>query len=199
MLGTPHYMAPEIYDLRSIGYDTRCDLWSLGVVVYFLLCGYLPFQGTLTELQSKVMRGEYQFHEEYWRHVSPSAKKLISSLLQRDPTDRLSAQQALASRWMMLDDAELSVVDLSLTQSRMERMATGTDKLKNAVKAVSCCRESAAMNISLLGGITDIFDFDLLLQIIGANKLQAAAGLRNSFRGNAMVRKSQIGYLLVIL
>jgi len=135
----------------------------VGVVVYFLLSGYYPFQGNIDTLKKKVMRGEYQFHEEYWRQISPSAKKLISSFLQRNCKDRLSAQQALASRWMMLDDAELSAVDLSLTQSRMEHLATGTDKLKNAVKA-----------------------------IMGANKLQAVAGLRNSLGANAMVRPHSI-------
>lgn len=138
MLGTPAFMAPEIFDWRKSGYDQRCDLWSVGVVVFSLLGGYLPFVGKdAKEISMLVKRGEYTFHDEYWRDISPSAKKLISALLQVDPNNRLSAQQALCSRWMAMDDAELSVVDLSLTQSRMERMMTGKTKFKNAVRAVS--------------------------------------------------------------
>jgi calcium/calmodulin-dependent protein kinase I len=138
MLGTPSFMAPEIYDLRKEGYDQRCDLWSVGVVVFCLLGGYLPFEGSnVKEISILVMRGEFVFHDEYWRDVSPSAKKLISALMQVDPSHRLSAQQALCSRWMTMEDAELSVIDLSLTKSRMERMITGKEKFKNAVRAVS--------------------------------------------------------------
>lgn len=142
-LGTPSFMAPEIFNLRTQGYDHRCDLWSVGVVVYALLGGYLPFEGSCEEMRALVMRGEYYFHDEYWTDISPSAKDLIASFLQLDPSSRPTAQQAMSSCWMTLDDAELSVMDLSSTKSRMGRMATGKEKVRNAVKAVRtmgvCC------------------------------------------------------------
>ena len=136
-LGTPSFMAPEIFNLRTEGYDQRCDLWSVGVVVFALLGGYLPFEGNPKEISVLATRGVYSFHEEYWRDVSPPAKKLISSFLQVDPDRRLSAHQAMSSRWMMMDDAELSVVDLSMTKSRMQHLVTGKEKFKNTVRAVS--------------------------------------------------------------
>lgn len=140
MCGTPHYMAPEVLNLRVDGYDFRCDMWSVGVVVYCLLGGYLPFEGSLKDLADSVIRGDYRFHEEYWGSVSPSAKRLIYSLLRTDPATRLTASQALESRWIEMDDAELSVKDLSLTKSKMDNMrkiSSGKQKVQNAVRAVS--------------------------------------------------------------
>lgn len=138
LCGTPNYMAPEVFDLRQNGYDHRCDMWSVGVVVYCLLGGYLPFEGTLKELQKIVCSGRYEFHDEYWRDISHTAKIMISNLLQTNPEKRYTAQQALSCSWMGLDDEELSVMDLSTTKEKFKNITVGagTEKLKNAVKAV---------------------------------------------------------------
>jgi serine/threonine protein kinase len=137
MCGTPNYMAPEIFDLKIKGYDHRCDMWSVGVVVFCVLGGYLPFEGKLRDLQKLVIRGEYQFHEMWWKDVSHKAKDLIRCLLQTQPERRYSAEQALAAPWMQLDDGELVYKDLSSTQERMKMMAR--KKFKNAVNTVSDC------------------------------------------------------------
>jgi calcium/calmodulin-dependent protein kinase I len=138
MCGTPNYMAPEIYNSRIVGYNYICDMWSVGVVVYCLLGGYLPFEGSsLKDLTAKVISGEYYFHDEYWKSISPSAKKMILGLLQTDPRQRLTAEQALSCTWMGMDDEELSVMDLSATQSKLGVLATGKEKVKTVAIAVS--------------------------------------------------------------
>ena len=60
-------MAPEI--LTKAGHGKPVDLWSIGVMAYFLLCGYMPYttdrKGN-TELEL-VLAGNFEFHEKYWR------------------------------------------------------------------------------------------------------------------------------------
>ena len=137
LCGTPNYMAPEIFDLKVPYYDYRCDMWSVGVVVYALIGGYLPFEGSLKELAAMVTSGQYYFHDEYWTDITYEAKTLVKGLLQTNPDKRLSAQTALSSKWMGLDDEDLTVSDLSQNQQKMRSMNIGKEKLKNAVKAVS--------------------------------------------------------------
>ena len=98
--GTPVYMAPEIIRYRN--YDERVDNWSLGVILYTLLGGYLPFnEPTKKELFQQILQGNYQFHSEYWDGISYDAKHLIQSLLQQDfKTKRITSQQVLNHPWM---------------------------------------------------------------------------------------------------
>ena len=99
LCGTPGYVAPEI--LEGLEYDTKADMWSVGVILYILLGGYPPFL-YITEklLFDKIKKGQYEFHPEYWRSASEDAKNLISSLLNVNPDTRLSASEALQHRWI---------------------------------------------------------------------------------------------------
>lgn len=63
------YMAPEIFTGEK--YRGYVDIWSIGVILYVLLCGYPPFQSeTPTELQNEIKSGEIEFDEEYWADIS---------------------------------------------------------------------------------------------------------------------------------
>ena len=62
--GTPYYIAPEV--LRR-SYDHKCDLWSCGVILYILLCGYPPFNGqTDKKIIECVLAGEFTLDEPEW-------------------------------------------------------------------------------------------------------------------------------------
>ncbi|GES90731.1 putative calmodulin-dependent protein kinase type 1 [Rhizophagus clarus] len=85
--GTPSYMAPEIF--RNSGYGKPIDLWSIGVITYFLLFGFVPFDGNYEEIDEKC-----------WEKVSDIAKDFINKLLTINPDSRLTAHQALTHPWL---------------------------------------------------------------------------------------------------
>jgi len=93
--GTPGYMAPEIF--KKSGHGKPVDLWAIGVITYFLLCGYTPFDrdSNLEEMQA-ILVADYSFTPiEYWRGVSASARDFIKRCLTIDPKARLTADEAL--------------------------------------------------------------------------------------------------------
>ena len=94
--GTSYYVAPEVL----LGeYNEKCDIWSAGVILYILLCGYPPFGGANGwEILLAVKRGKYSFKGMEWKYVSEHAKDLIKKML--CPVDkRLSAQDVLNHPW----------------------------------------------------------------------------------------------------
>jgi len=132
--GTPGYVAPEI--LEGNAYDTKSDMWSLGVIVYILLGGYPPFiEQNQRELFRKIRKGNYEFHEEYWGSVSSEAKDLISCLLVVQPSKRMSASEALKHKWMTQDEKVLEGQSLDTNLVEL-RKYNAKRKFKAAVNAV---------------------------------------------------------------
>ena len=67
--GTPEYVAPEV--LQNIGYGTSCDIWSMGVILYIMLCGFPPFYDeNMTKLFKQVMHKRHDFPSPEWDTVS---------------------------------------------------------------------------------------------------------------------------------
>ncbi|CAO3569504.1 unnamed protein product [Mortierella alpina] len=98
--GTPGYMAPEIF--QKSGHGKPVDMWALGVITYFLLCGYTPFdrQNSMDEVHA-ILKAEYEFTPiEYWQGVSDMAKSFVSRLLTADPSRRMTAAEALQHPWL---------------------------------------------------------------------------------------------------
>ncbi|KFY44730.1 hypothetical protein V495_03289 [Pseudogymnoascus sp. VKM F-4514 (FW-929)] len=94
--GTPGYMAPEIF--KKAGHGKPVDVWAIGVITYFLLCGYTPFDrdSNLEEMQA-ILIADYRFEPPaFWRGVSDSAKDFVSRCLTVDPSARPTAQEALS-------------------------------------------------------------------------------------------------------
>ena len=95
--GTPYYMAPEVLEGS---YGQKADLWSLGVLLYTLVSGYLPFQGTNShEVFRKIKEADFHFNHVEFKEVSAECKDLITRLLVVNQKKRLSGQQALKHQW----------------------------------------------------------------------------------------------------
>mmetsp|Transcript_22049 Transcript_22049/g.54111 ORF Transcript_22049/g.54111 Transcript_22049/m.54111 type:complete len:375 (-) Transcript_22049:327-1451(-) len=98
VVGTPHYMAPQVWQGQ---YDGACDLWSVGVVTYVLLSGTQPFPGaSKQQISDKVMEGRFRMDGPQWKAISDDAKDLIRKLLRYDARERLTAEQALLHPWI---------------------------------------------------------------------------------------------------
>ncbi|XP_043289176.1 MAP kinase-interacting serine/threonine-protein kinase 1 isoform X2 [Venturia canescens] len=118
-VGSAEFMAPEVVEAfigETSYYDKRCDLWSLGVIMYILLCGYPPFYGNCgTEcgwergetcqacqelLFTSIQQGRYDFPDKEWSTISEDAKDLIKGLLVKEAHRRLSAECVLNHSWI---------------------------------------------------------------------------------------------------
>jgi len=122
-VGSAEFMAPEIVEAfiedtdEDFQYDKRCDLWSLGITMYILLCGYPPFSGSCGEncgwaeggdcqycqlnLFHNIQRGRFHFPKKDWARISTNAKDLINKLLVKSAKDRLSARDVLQHPWLV--------------------------------------------------------------------------------------------------
>ncbi|KAI9279857.1 kinase-like domain-containing protein [Sporodiniella umbellata] len=104
--GTAHYVAPEILtETRS--YNMQCDLWSLGVVMYICLCGYPPFNDeTDTPMKLQITKGLYGFQSPFWNDISAKAIELIKGLLNINPKQRLTCDEALVIKLAIISNLD---------------------------------------------------------------------------------------------
>ncbi|KAK2161892.1 hypothetical protein LSH36_108g06046 [Paralvinella palmiformis] len=118
---TPYYVAPQVLEAQKqrarekycimsqaspYTYDKSCDMWSLGVIIYIMLCGYPPFYSETPSKQitrtmrKKILAGHYDFPDEEWKQISSMAKDLIKKLLTVDAEVRLTVDQVLLHPWL---------------------------------------------------------------------------------------------------
>ena len=109
---TPYYVAPEV--LGSDRYDISCDIWSLGVIMYILCCGYPPFYSTHGQpispgMKRRIKAGEYAFPDAEWSRVSQEAKDLIAGMLETIPEKRSTIDDIVNSNWISVYISSLSL------------------------------------------------------------------------------------------
>uniref|UniRef100_H2ZD55 Ribosomal protein S6 kinase n=1 Tax=Ciona savignyi TaxID=51511 RepID=H2ZD55_CIOSA len=109
---TLQYAAPEVLQLSGFvgatnaqGYDESCDLWSIGVILYAVLSGAVPFVSDgqalkAAEIMTRITQGEFTFDGPSWQNVSEEARRLVHGLLTVDPSKRLKISDLLASPWV---------------------------------------------------------------------------------------------------
>ena len=99
-IGTSYYIAP---DVLKESYDQKCDVWSCGVIMYILLCGYPPFNGnTNNDIYNAIKNNLPYFHGEDWKEITPEAIDLLQNMLNKNPNKRYSAEKCLNHQWFKL-------------------------------------------------------------------------------------------------
>jgi calcium-dependent protein kinase len=128
-IGTPYYIAPEVIAKQ---YNEKCDIWSIGVILFILLAGIPPFHGGTLDDDRKIIqsitKGEFTFDEKEWKNVSVEAKDLIKKMLTYDKNKRPSAETCLTHPWvqkyrssreMFIDNkTRLNFINTRMIQSR---------------------------------------------------------------------------------
>jgi len=196
-VGSAEFMAPEVVEAfmddseRDLAYDKRCDLWSLGIIMYILLCGYPPFSGNCGSkcgwnqgepcnacqelLFHSIQDGHFDFPDAEWRDISGEAKDLISKLLVKDARQRLSAEMVLAHPWVKYGGPSRVLV----TPQNIKR--------NNSARELSAFAESAmAVNRVVLQHMSiNMMDEDAIEELIKESEAEANKENIESSTGSA--------------
>jgi len=136
--GTLSYVAPEVLDKS---YTKQCDLWSLGVIAFILLAGYMPFSGSEEVQKTNILAGRYTLKKERWSTVSEEALGFVQALLQVDPDKRFTAEAALEHPWIRQRHKKVEMdIDVSIVD--------GLRQFGQASKFRRCCMEMMAWSLS---------------------------------------------------
>ena len=161
--GSPAYMAPEVHNMEN--YDEKVDMWSIGVILFLLLSGSLPFLPP--RLVEKAERQDYEFSGKLWSGVSDAAKDLVVRLLVADPKKRYGVEQVLSHPWITGENRE--DIDLNATKKAialfsakrkfkgMAHAVIASGRMKKAMASFAqATAETAAAGVSIAAdGITE--------------------------------------------
>ena len=98
--GTLSFVAPEV--LQGKPYDKSVDLWSIGIITFLLLCGYLPFDDKHSEreIARQTIQDPVPYESKIWSKLSPEAKIFVDGLLQKKPEKRYTIKEVLEHPWI---------------------------------------------------------------------------------------------------
>lgn len=143
--GTPSYVAPEV--LKNAPYDQSVDMWSIGVILYVLLCGYPPFaDSNQSELFRRIRMSNWKFRGEEWENISDDAKDLIRGLLVANPIQRFTAKQALQCKWLQSND----IIEHSEERIRSRKFTAAANDAKSVEEITTQFKESVKLSKSTI-------------------------------------------------
>ncbi|PIA60139.1 hypothetical protein AQUCO_00400793v1 [Aquilegia coerulea] len=137
IVGSAYYIAPEVLKRR---YGPEVDIWSIGVMLYILLCGVPPFWAeSETGIFNAILRGHVDFTSDPWPSISPGAKDLVRKMLNSDPKQRLTAFQVLDHPWIK-EDGEAPDTPLdNAVLSRLKQFRAMNKFKKVALRVIAGC------------------------------------------------------------
>ena len=129
LIGSAYYIAPEVL---SRNYTELCDLWSCGVIMYILLTGRPPFNGSSEEeIMKKIKEGNYDLKKYPWGIISEEAKDLLKGLLQVNAKKRFSAKQALEHKWFQIEKTKSSLNVYNVKNRQLNKLIDNLMKYRS--------------------------------------------------------------------
>ena len=128
-VGTAYYISPEVLKGK---YDEKCDIWSAGVILYIIICGYPCFNGDSDEeIFDAIIKGKIIFPSPEWDGISEDVKELIKKMC-TTPDKRLTAEQILKEKWVVENAPNSKNTLLPLKAEGFKNYAD-SNKLRKAV------------------------------------------------------------------
>nr|CAB3266072.1 serine/threonine-protein kinase SIK2 [Phallusia mammillata] len=137
--GSPPYAAPEVFE-GKLYEGPQLDVWSLGIVLYVLVCGTFPFDGSnLTILKERVLAGRFRI--PFW--MSQDCENLIRRMLVVNPKKRLTISQIKKHKWMQVFAAkpEISLQKIDSTAPRVAGMPEFNEHILKLVQSLGIDRQ----------------------------------------------------------
>ncbi|CAK9078282.1 unnamed protein product [Durusdinium trenchii] len=126
-VGSLQYCAPEVlqadhWSKWTQGYSQACDLWSLGVCTYVMLCGKPPFWGHQAQQLKMMKKEKFPMDDAIWQAISPEAKDLVKSLLRVNQKKRLPLDKVLSHPWFTVQNLRASQISQSVAKRVLSNM-----------------------------------------------------------------------------
>jgi calcium-dependent protein kinase len=133
--GSAYYIAPEIFNKH---YTKNVDVFALGVILFIMLSGTVPFGGDAADEKGifRAIQTQPLVFGRGWESITAAAKELIAGMLEKDPSKRYTVEQALAHPWITGDAASDKAIDRSIVNALLAFNARNKLK-KAAIKLVA--------------------------------------------------------------
>ncbi|XP_015769015.1 PREDICTED: peripheral plasma membrane protein CASK-like [Acropora digitifera] len=155
-IGTPHFMSPEMINREQ--YGKPIDVWGCGVVLFILLSGSFPFQGTGEKLYESIRRGVPTMRPKMWDNISDEARDLVKKMLEHDQNVRVTAREALQHPWLKNREVPQRM-HLQESVDEMKKF-NARRKLKGAILAAVASRKCPMANGDVIGSQDDVFEYE---------------------------------------
>ena len=158
--GTPYYMSPETIDFTQ---GKPSDMWSLGVLFYLMVSGHCPFKGvSRDDLFYQIKSKPLKFDHKAFNHISPDCKDLLRQLLIKDPSKRITVNQALNHPFFKSKSSETAQsLDLD-TINKLRNFKGRTQVKKAAMKLLVRMRSNSNQEMTYLREQFDRIDLSLI-------------------------------------